>query len=249
MKLKFATFFKIRKTGLAACYFLIIFVCLSCNFNEEKAELTKSQKQQIIVNQKTQKKGYIIKNSTENEFLSASKMYRNLFIKDTLKTNKIDGILTLPLKNKVIKLKDFPIAQYESEGLEYKLVGEILSPNKYVVEVSYWEGKDYLLINKANGNVDTIWSIPYISPDNKRILTISPQWGMEGVPNGVKIFLNKESLIEEYKIIQDMWVPREVAWKNNFTVIIKMTPVTKYFDSVGSPSNYFEYIEIVFKPS
>jgi hypothetical protein len=117
-----------------------------------------------------------------NNFLKIELINKNLFdsqknstvdfiIADTTENKKVNGIINLKCRDRVVKYIDKPDA--EEERQEFQYVGQIEILNQYLIGGSYWESLDYILIDKTSGKeTQTFVEYPHISPDKKHIICI-----------------------------------------------------------------------------
>lgn len=165
----------------------------------------------------------------EDVFLSAKKACINKLFKDTLSIKKQNGQLKLPLSSGVNIYKTFrdSIKGTEDESRkEFKYLGQFKEIDFYVLSVTYWEHFEVYLVDKKSGNHYSVWSVPSLSPDNKKIATIL-SFGLEGEPAGVQILsVDKTSYTQVEKLIevdQKLWNPVDFVWESNNSLILKVT--------------------------
>ena len=101
----------------------------------------------------------------------------------------------------------------------------LLKPyNYYLVMISYYETGEFLLINKANGNMYYLTSWPDFSPDNKILISISSALGYDLMPTGIQIWSidNKKMRLkanfgfDSFQIVDYVWVSENtIAFKTN----------------------------------
>ena len=92
-------------------------------------------------------------------------------VKDTLAIKKKEGILSLPCRDTVVKLKD--VEMTPQDDLEYyEYLGEIQPIHQYLIAGYYYEAGDKFLIDKRTGHKTEIESHPYLSPNGKYIITL-----------------------------------------------------------------------------
>ncbi len=73
---------------------------------------------------------------------------------------------------KEVKFRNVP-EDYPNEMADHEYVKFIERLNHHLLHVSYYEGDDYRLVSNRTGRAITIDSPPEISPDGKRIVTVS----------------------------------------------------------------------------
>jgi hypothetical protein len=185
---------------------------------------------------------------TKEVFVSAKQAYKEKLLQDTLSFKKQNGQLKLPLSSGINTYKIFQDSIKGSEDenkKEYNYLGQFKEIDFYVVSVTYWEHFEVLLIDKKSGNHYSIWSVPSLSPNNKRIATI-PSSGLEGEPVGIQILsINKTNYTQIEKVIeinQQLWNPVDFVWEDNNSVILKVTELADH--SKGKKEVVFSYLRL-----
>lgn len=103
-----------------------------------------------------------------------------------------------------------------SEGVVWYSFRELLEDlNVYVIHIQYYEGGEYMLINKNNGEKIKIVGKVKVSPDKQRLVSYNVDLEAGYSPNGFQIIrLLNDHFIKEYELIQDEWGPSNVKWIN-----------------------------------
>lgn len=155
-----------------------------------------------------------------------------------------DKVIIKLSNNNSIVFKDSLADGDDVDQVSYKYVGKLDGANYHVVQVTYYETGEYVLINADTGEKKTIWSLPKLSPDNKRILAFNSSLDYDVMPNGIQVFDVSEGSIElVWELKPDTWAPQEVDWgKDNVLFIKQHVP---YFIS---PKNKDEvnYVKLTF---
>ncbi|MES2484363.1 MAG: hypothetical protein V4581_00210 [Bacteroidota bacterium] len=181
--------------------------------------------------------------ATKQDFSNAEKAFKNSIVSDTQAIRKINGEIILPLSpNKPpIVFKDTH-PENDDEAVEYNYTGHINNPDLYLAEGSFWEWHETYLINRTTGNTDTLWSTPVFSPDRKMMVNLSPGYGLEGDPNGFQAWQvhtnNGNATINKLKEVdQQEWIPLNVFWEDNRTLIFKAVTVDVFMAANGEPKD------------
>ena len=150
----------------------------------------------------------------------------------------------LPVSDEMVVFNDTLMGTDDPRQKDYKFLGGIVSINKYVVEGVYWEYSECLIIDKETGKMDTIWSTPFLSPNSKYIASKSLPYGLEGLPNGIQVFRIEKSEIQKFiEIDQQEWVPKEVAWSNQNTLVFSYIKVEEFWSQQeNAPLRYAKLI-------
>ncbi len=92
----------------------------------------------------------------------------------------------------------------------------------WLVFISYYEGSEYLLMDKDNGNKIFVWGPPVVSPDKTHFITYSCDIEAGYDYNGIQLFEIKEGKAElKWQKEINTWGPDEVRWKDDNTLYIK----------------------------
>lgn len=217
----------------------LLFV-LSCSsdskINKEKTKL----KDTVANSDKLQKVNYSIYNetkfykiepSTQQEFDDANKKYEQLLNTDKSQNVIVkDGVISIYIANGELLTFSNVNSSNEVDEKIFVYVGEIKPLKYYVITSKYWEGTECILINANNGDKDTMWTLPYVSPQQSYIACKSAPFGMDGVPNGLQIFkVQTNDLIRHIEINQQFWVPDRFVWKTDNEIIIRAVLIDDYY--------------------
>lgn len=157
---------------------------------------------------------------------------------DTNKIRKNNGFIQLNLNNNEMKVfRDTLVNTDNSDFREYKYLGSIDTINQYLLVGYFWEYMEYYLVNKDNGEVTILWERPNLSPDNKYIVNLSMDYGLEFVPNGIQIWkVEKDgnaniSINKHFELDQEIWVPSNLIWKSDNEFILKVASIEKFMEN------------------
>ena len=222
----------------------------SCNPKTETTEGTETAetvKTTLTHNfEPTQTDKYSITESSAEEFSQALKNVRHILIKDSA-NKKVNGEIRLSS----IVFKDQVSKEDESSHITFDYIGHFKETNTSVIHVQFYEGSEIYLVNQTNKQLDTIWNIPKLSQDLNYYFNLSEEYGMEGVPNGFQIWKIKPdgTLLKHSELDQLVWVPKEFAWLDSQTVILKVISVDKYVqeNQINENSTDLYYIKVRLK--
>ena len=183
---------------------------------------------------------------SEEVFVLAKKVYAEKLLKDTLNIRKQNGQLKLSLFSGVDKVFQDSIRGIEDENRkEYNYLGQFKEVDFYVVSATYWEHFEIYLIDKKSGDNYTVWSVPSLSPDNKKIAAILP-FGLEGEPVGIQILsIDKTNYSQIEKILeidQKFWSPVDFVWEDNSSIILKTMELNNFPEE--KESKKFGYLRL-----
>ena len=90
-----------------------------------------------------------------------------------------------------------------------------------MLRVQFGEGNCWMLVNKKNGFKRYISGLPYISNDNKKIITVNTDLEAGYSFNGLELFsILTDSLRTEFSK-ETEWGPTDVKWINENQVFLK----------------------------
>jgi hypothetical protein len=99
----------------------------------------------------------------------------NFLTSDTLPAKKKNGVIELKCKDKVVRYADRP-SEFE-DIQEFTYVGQVEFLNKYIIHGSYWEGGDFMFIDKTSGKETSSFpDLPLVSPDKKFMVCLYPNY-------------------------------------------------------------------------
>ncbi len=178
---------------------------------------------------------YILKECDSVFFRNNGIFIYKEFKLDTTGKFKTDGsILRLPLyNNKYAEFKDTVIEFFNHGEGEFKFYGENNSHEYYLVEGNY-TNPGFYLINKKNGDIDTLPDFPHFSPSGScYCLCYDPMW--EG---GVNVIFKNLKTDKEVNIDFNNPSPCCVMWINDSSFmfawfhrfgITKIDNISKYY--------------------
>jgi len=106
-------------------------------------------------------------------------------------------------------------------GASYSYVGHLQPIAHHLVEVQYYEGRSFLLINERTGRRTVVAGEPSISPDSSRIATTSVDLEAEYDPTEIAVWrVEADSLVLEWRLdprtvvthADSAWGPADADW-------------------------------------
>lgn len=238
---------------------ILVVLCFGCNSRASESILgVETQPTESIVEARKEVTAtpYTLKAATRLDFEKAKKNDPKAFTADTANFRKENGVLSLQIKDEWKLLTCFRDTMNAPESddtdiRKYKYLGQLKPINKYVVGGYFWEFYECYLVDKATGKVDTTWTSPSLSPDNRLLASLSLPYGLEGLPNGIQIFKvenDGEQITKYFEINQEEWSPYESYWESNDSIIIKMLPIDRVLEINGVPKEEdFSYLRLKIK--
>ena len=132
-----------------------------------------------------------------------------------------DTALILKLENnQELILKDH---NRGTDGVELYSFREYYDPIKvFVVEIQYYEGCSYLLINGLSGEQMNVFGTTKLSPDLKRLVSYNLDITAGYSENGFQIIDLKDNHFSlEYENKPEDWGPENVRWINNSEIEVE----------------------------
>jgi hypothetical protein len=125
--------------------------------------------------------------------------------------------------------------------ISYKFMGALVNIDYYLFEISYYEGGNYLLVNKKNGNEILLLSEPYFSIDSKYFAC-----GATDCAYGAGIEIYEVLPDDEVKLIGSEiknynWYPRSFKWNYKNELLIQ-----KDRSCFENDCNILKYGKIIF---
>lgn len=206
------------------------FLLLSCNNNETTEKNKEESESPILVKNLSNKEVYNIKVDTLNEW--------------TIKKNDTIRIKT---KNQFIDFISHPNLDENESNYTYN--GFNKNIGFHIVCGQYWEDYRCYLIDQETSRIDTLWTEPIFSPDNRYLISKSMDYGLEGIPNGFQIWhLNhKKQWIKVNEIDQQEWIPIDINWLTEDSIEINSVTIKHYNEMNWDMEKLSEFDKIKMK--
>jgi hypothetical protein len=172
-----------------------------------------------------------------NSYICAKKIEKVQLNHFKKSVKRIDKKLVLKINNDTdIVLED---KGNGDDVLLYSFRDYIKAINSYMVEIQYYEGGAYYLINKSSGNKITIPGLIKISPDKTRIVSYNLDLISRYTTNGFVIYkLTNNSFLKEYEVEIEDWGPSNADWKDNRHIEFTKSTVKNYKVQVTGKIDY-----------
>ena len=130
--------------------------------------------------------------------------------------------LIFKLDNGVTK-KIFDVNVDTDSVIAYCFRDYIKSINSYLLAIQYYEGGNFLIIDKATGKSSVIIGIPIISKNKTRFVASNLDVLSQYNANGYQIYRmdNEKGYIKEYEEYPSDWGPSNVKWVNDNEIEIE----------------------------
>jgi hypothetical protein len=174
----------------------------------------------------------------DNSHRSAFKIQEYLSEKYSKYFYTNDSTLILKLSNG--NIVPFPYwDNLKDEGYNFEHYFENI--DYYLLRVQYSEGNSWMLVNRKNGFKTYILGEPYISPDNKKLITIDCDLIANYNFTGIGLYsISKDSLKKEF-LRETKWCPIDIKWISKNQFLLKREILN--FDTI----TYNENSEIEYK--
>ena len=254
---------KINQTRRIIIHILSILILVSCQ-QENRVNSKKSNKKSTT--NKLKKDNYILSFENAKKFTSTD-IYGDISYRNKL-TDSIgnyqeramriqsylndrfgnyfsvkDNRLILKISNG--KKMTFPLWDEEKE-IGYNFVNYFANIDYYLLRIQFVEGNCWMMINRRNGFKKYISGLPYISKNNKNIITINCDLYAGYSFNGIELFsINKDSITTEFSK-ETSWGPTGLKWINKNKVFIKRE--FPHIDTIsGEEKKIIDYKVLTFK--
>jgi hypothetical protein len=237
--------------------FILTILLVACGQNPQSSEKTSTENKETAIDSL---QTFSITKASADDFNKAKKTFKDKILYDTTTFRKVNGEIKLPVEEKwrpFVTFIDTLLNTDDSDVRQYFYVGQFDKIGFYIVGGSFWEHSEYYLIDKKNGGETTLWDSPTISPNDKFIANLSMTYGLEGVPNGIQIWridrnehnqIEPISLSKHLELDQQIWVPDDLAWETDQSLILKVVTIEKYLNETGQPnSSDFYYLRLKFQ--
>lgn len=164
---------------------------------------------------------------TNNELIPCSPNYnkciekiaKSIFInhKDVLKKEPY-GISIRALDGTIIKIRD--VKEPKGSIINNKPIAVFLESRYILINVSFYEGGEILLIDRKSKQIVKLWDFPLLSPDKKHLLVTSAADAY--ATNGVAIVALTENQPKIIYSAETSWYPCKPSWSTaNIAIIHK----------------------------
>ena len=170
----------------------------------------------------------------------------NFLVTDTTSIQKKNGIIELVCKNKTVK--DTDVAS-DNDGMQiFSYIGQFEFLNKYLIAGSYYEGGDYISIDKTSGTeTNTFVDFPHVSPDKKNIICVNSN-GYESTAdlelyeiNGTKI---NHVMSASFKNWMTLAENNEMFWSTDGYLYLTVHNAKNFWKENGHYNDNYQYIRI-----
>ncbi len=138
------------------------------------------------------------------------------YVTDTMLVLKLSDGNTINF-DRYVEEKD-----WDNDGLEtYIFEHYFKNIDYYLLMVQYYEGNDWMLVNRKNGFKKKIHGLPYISRDNKKIIVVNSDIDAGYNFNGIELYtVLADSLQTEFHR-ETKWGPIDVKWIDENEFLLK----------------------------
>jgi hypothetical protein len=182
---------------------------------------------------------FSLSNVTADEFSKAKNSFKDKILYDSTTLRKKSDTLKIPTDNKIkpfVIFTDTLPNTDETEIRDYQYFGQFPEIGVYIAHLDYYEGSEFILIDKHTGMQTSVWNKPKLSPNDKFIANLSPSYGMEGVPNGIQVWRvnkNGQRISKYIEIDQLVWVPYDFYWETESSLVLHVNSVEKFLEGDG----------------
>jgi len=168
----------------------------------------------------------------ENSYDCAQAVERAQLPKYPRQVARQKGELRLTLKTgKTVVLKDSgdEVGKGVATVIFYSFRDYLKDIGYFLVHTAFWEGDGYLMINDHTGYQYRIHDLPILSPDRKRLATIS--FSVAYNPSDIQIWqLTPVAMTLEWTLDPEDWRPSGGVWLDSSTLIlVKQFPIPDFY--------------------
>lgn len=177
----------------------------------------------------------------DNSFMAAKELEAYLSKGQGEHFKRSGDTLFLNLSNgKKVSLIDNSKEGDEEEHYTYE--NYFSQPNIFIIYVQLYEGNNYLLVNRTNGNKKYIIGRAYPSPSGSKLLAINEDLEAGYSFNGIQLLTKqKDTFTTQLTIDAGNWAPVDVKWLNENNFVLK---VKKLKDNVTDYTTEFYKLSI-----
>ena len=212
-----------------------VLVFISCNSNKKVDNKENIKGDTLII----AKVVFNLDSISEKEFKTADKQgYKESateVIEDTVNVRRDSLKLIFHLGNGADSVLINDTTEGWSNYIDYSYIESCKNIDYWLLGIGYYEGSQYLIVDRENGNNIWIWGMPVYSQDNKHFVTYSCDLEAGYDSNGFQLFeiKNNKAIHKWSKIVND-WGPTEIRWKNDSTIYIEQMRI----DFENNAQNY-----------
>jgi hypothetical protein len=185
---------------------------------------------------------FTIQPITQTEFESNYKTNKDYEEKELLQNT---SLVTRHSDSLIFKLKNNNQLILKNDSLDtswamYEYEGELKNIDFWVVNVTYYEWYNTILVDRENGDTTITIGRPIVSPDKKYVMCGNVDLLATFTFNGLELYkLNKGKLDKIGQIELIDWGPSNIYWKDDNIIFIKQTRIDK------ENQEYYTYCKLI----
>jgi len=231
--------------GTTQRFSIIVFLALACRHEPEPGQSTRDSETLVDSPAASSQRASTIVSSDSllppsdtlrarlcrnlnNSYQCAQAIERHLLADPVHGAHRLGSELVIPLLNGgTLSLRDS--APDMPTGVWYTYRTHLPSIRYHVVEVHYYEGGTYLLVNGRSGKKTFSNGLPVVSPDNRRVAAGNVDLEAEFSPTTVQVWrLEGDSLTLEWEhnflasgaASDSTWGPGDVRWQTRTEIVL-----------------------------
>jgi hypothetical protein len=216
-------------------FITLVLIVLSCSNKNKSSQVVKPDT--LMINNSV----YVLDSIGFDEFEAVKTERFNENDSETINDSSVTRQDKLNLNFKLrngqeITLKnDTSDSNYET----YRFIESLKNIDYWLIGVTYYEGRGYLLIDKQNGDETEIYGNPYFSKNKDWFITYSFDIEAAFDPNGFQLFQveNGKAKLKWTKDIND-WGPSIIKWLNDSSVVIEQSRISNDPNESGMQLSY-----------
>ncbi len=156
-------------------------------------------------------------------------VYYNRIRKEIMKTPKIvpsqikksEGQIAIQVGGGILRFEDHQDKNCQACIIKHEVAGEIPSMKKLLINTFYYKSSTCQILDLKTGQIDTLHSIPAISPDSTWVATDN-FLGQDTLTMGLNIYKIEGSDFVFLNQVGETWITKEFFWNEKNDIFAKV---------------------------
>lgn len=233
------------KTAITISPLLILIGLIHTHYNDNGIEINgsniKTAEKEVHFHEKRKKESHTLKvtfqQASKTEFEQAALQHSPDFSTEENDAKKVDGVIHLRINDQwqaIESLKDEVMEEFGINLCTYYYLGKSDSLDAYLIgSNSFFDDKEWYLVDAKSAKIVTVVTQPIFSPNHQKFANLNAIPNVSSASKGIHISkLDKEKNItklKSYSVARNKkWIPFEMTWESNNSLLIKVLPDKKY---------------------
>lgn len=137
---------------------------------------------------------------------------------------KNDGVITVFLDGGSIIFEDYYDKNCMACGIEHEVIGKYYEKPILIIRTELFRSSIFQLINLQTGRIDTLPSIPILSP-NSKLAVVDNYVSKDSLTEGIRLYSVSKGGFKYVVQIGQGWVPRLYYWNSEEELIVQAIPL------------------------